>query len=280
MKKYRIDINQLNIFSRLEKPQLKVDTKVPATTPQPQLFETTLKSATRLEWNVIWTQNRSTLISYWRDRRPPCLRIHEIFRSATAALALIISEVIEGRLQPWPREIDEYIRQHTQELRHSAKAPRRERALFETAGRVHDIRLIFDDLNGKYFNGAIKSKLAWMLPKSRRPRSLHLGNYTEQSNIIKIHPILDSREVPAFVIADTVFHEMTHALLQTRTRNGRRISHGRDFRRKMEEYPQHAAAEAWLEANLSKLLRNYSRLAAQVREVRDRANPSADARRR
>lgn len=283
MKKYRIDINQLNIFSALT-VRRREDEKVPVPAPRlevidkeaAEVFEITLKSATRIEWDIVWTHNRSTLISFWRNRKPPSLRIHEIFRTAPAGLALIISEVIEGRLQPWPLEIDAYIREHMQDLQNSKTPAKRARALHETAGRFHNIRSIFDDLNRRYFNDSIKTQLAWMLPKSRRPRSLHLGNYTEQTDFIKIHPILDSRDVPAYVITDTVFHEMTHAFLKTRTKNGRRITHGSDFWKKMEEYPQHAEAEAWLEANFSKLLRNYSRLAAQVKEARDKANSSAD----
>jgi len=285
MKKYVIDSNQLSLFSLTAITGTENAAKQARITTQKasasvEVFETTLKSATELEWEIVWTRNRSTLISFRRDQESHCLRIHEIFRMAPAGLALIISEVIEGRLQPWPREIDAYIQQHMHDLQRMQPTTGHERTLLQTAGRFHNIRQIFEEFNRDYFNNSVKSQLAWMLPKSRRPRSLHLGNYTEQSDIIKIHPILDSREVPRYVIADTIFHEMTHAFLKTRTRNGRRITHGRDFWKKMEEYPQHAQAEAWLENNLGKLLRNYSRLAAQIREVRDRANPSADARRR
>ena len=76
----------------------------------------------------------------------------------------------------------------------------------------------------------------------------------QDARIIRIHPTLDRQEVPEFYVAAVVFHEMLHQMVPAVEVNGRRVVHGREFRRRERAYPDHARAKAWEERNLSLLL--------------------------
>ena len=52
---------------------------------------------------------------------------------------------------------------------------------------------------------------------------------------------------------------MLHAAMPAKESGGRRCLHGPDFRRRERELPAFVAAEAWLAANVHKLLRSRPR---------------------
>jgi hypothetical protein len=51
-----------------------------------------------------------------------------------------------------------------------------------------------------------------------------------------------------------VHHEMLHQAVPAKETGGRRIVHGREFRRRERAYPDYTRARAWEEANLPLLL--------------------------
>ena len=70
---------------------------------------------------------------------------------------------------------------------------------------------------------------------------------------------LDRWEVPEYYVAAVVFHEMLHQVVPALERNGRRVVHGAEFRRRERAYPDHARARAWEEENLDLLLSHGAR---------------------
>ena len=96
------------------------------------------------------------------------------------------------------------------------------------------------------------------LPTIRRRRSIRLGSYSEEDELIRIHPYLDQPQVPEFFIKYIVFHEMLHAHLGVEVlASGRRNVHSREFNRKERAYHEYDRAVAWQETpkHLNRLLR-------------------------
>jgi hypothetical protein len=106
------------------------------------------------------------------------------------------------------------------------------------AGKHHDLVLLFDQLNRKYFQGALpRPRLGW----SRREWRTQLGCFDPALGQIVINRQLDRETVPEFVVAYVLYHEMLHQKHPVRFEHCRRESHSRAFRMeemKFAEYPR------------------------------------------
>ncbi len=79
-----------------------------------------------------------------------------------------------------------------------------------------------------------------------RRRGLTFGSYDPRLPLIRIHPVLDRRDVPAYFVESVVYHEMLHHKLGgIRDRAGRTVYHSRRFREAEASYPSHRQALAW-----------------------------------
>lgn len=200
--------------------------------------------------------NRSTMVSF--RRRPGVLhyRVHHMFLDApdevVDALAVFASSA-QGRGSRRRRaagsRIDAFVRGH----RWRIGTPRQTR--IKARGQVHDLQAIFDRLNTEYFGGAVEASVGWGAWRGGRcRRTIKTGVYVQESRLIRIHPRLDCQDVPEFYVAAVVHHEMLHQVIPAEETRGRRVVHGKEFRRRERAYPDYHRARAWEEANLSLLL--------------------------
>jgi hypothetical protein len=88
----------------------------------------------------------------------------------------------------------------------------------------------------------------------RRRRTVKTGVYLHEARVIRIHPTLDRPEVPEFYVAAVVFHEMLHQVVPVHERNGRRVVHGAEFRRRERAYADYHRSREWERAHLGLLL--------------------------
>ena len=125
------------------------------------------------------------------------------------------------------------------------------------AGRHFHLGAIFDRINRDYFEGEVTAAITWGRRSARRRRrSIRLGSYRREQNLIRINPTLDAGFIPPSVVEALVHHEMLHAVIPVRTgENGRRIVHGRDFQAREREYYGYLEAKKWTRENLGLLLR-------------------------
>jgi len=99
---------------------------------------------------------------------------------------------------------------------------------------------------------------------SRRIRSIHFGSYNWTRNVIRIHPDLDRDYVPRYFIESVLLHEMLHVDLGvSRTSDGRRSSHSREFKRRECDLPNYERAREWERAHLHYFLRGTPRALRQ-----------------
>ena len=212
-----------------------------------------LSARLREQVRLVVHDNRSTMVSYRREEGMLHLRVHHLFLGAPEPVAEALAEFAAaprpGGRRSAGRRIDAWIRNHRQRI-----APARTASL-EPGGRVHDLQGMFDRLNAEQFGGAVVARIGWgRSGRARGRRSIKMGVYLHEARAIRIHPALDRVEVPAFFVEAVVFHEMLHQVVPADERGGRRIIHGRDFRRRERAFHGHARARAWEKAHLHVLL--------------------------
>ncbi len=133
--------------------------------------------------------------------------------------------------------------------------PKGKPQLNKAVGRVYNLRQIFKRLNGLYFNGQVKARLEWGKSRGQKSRrSREFGSYYYKERLIRAHPVLDQAWVPLFVVESVMHHEMCHQVCPDEVKNGRRIAHTKEFRRREKEYVHYQEADRWMHKNLKKLM--------------------------
>ncbi|HUK66899.1 MAG TPA: SprT-like domain-containing protein [Anaeromyxobacteraceae bacterium] len=199
--------------------------------------------------------NRSTMVSFRRVKGLLHYRVHHMFLDAPAEVVRALAAFagpgtgLAARRRQAGNCIDAFVREHRARI----AAPHAAR--LESRGRVHDLQAIFDHLNRAHFEGKVEARIGWgPNRRGRGRRTLKTGVYVQEARLIRIHPALDRPEVPAMYVAAVVFHEMLHQAVPAVEKNGRRIVHGRDFRRRERAYPDHERAKHWEQEHLALLL--------------------------
>jgi len=207
---------------------------------------------------ITMTDNTSTVMTYRPGRagQPGKLRLHHMFLTASPRVVDALAKWISrGQCRRSGRVLDAFIEDNHHLIRGRRPRPRRLR----TRGAHFDLGEVLDELNCRHFDGRVAAKISWgRMPSCRRRRSIRFGSFSEEDNLIRIHPFLDAAFVPEYFVRYIVFHEMLHADLGVgKTTSGRRRVHCAEFRRRERAYPDYARALAWQDnhGNLARLLR-------------------------
>ncbi len=258
---------QLQLFPALEEPADEArpsprpePVRPPAETPKAEPSRRLRALMPGRLGSVTLTDNRSTIVS-GRDAGGGRLnvRIHRCFAAAPdgtlAAVAAFLTSAKHSRAR---RAALAVIRAYFEHHRPATAVPRRRRLVLRPVGATLDLREVRDELNRRYFDGALDVYVTWGRAPSRRRRrhnfSVRLGTYGHHNNVVRIHRCLDRADVPRYVVESVVYHEMLHAAVPPVTRNGRRRIHTPEFRRRERLFPHYRRAERWLERNLKRLV--------------------------
>ncbi|MBI2149746.1 MAG: M48 family metallopeptidase [Acidobacteria bacterium] len=110
-------------------------------------------------------------------------------------------------------------------------------------GRHVDLDLLFDQLNGQYFAGAIdKPRLSWTAKKSR----CVLGRYDATLHAIYISRVFDTADLPRYVVEYVLFHEMLHVKHRSRVHDSRLVVHTPEFKSEERNFLRYQEAQVWL----------------------------------
>ena len=201
--------------------------------------------------DLVGTENRRTLLSWKRGLDGLLrLRIHKQFSRAKEPTLDAVATYIRNGDKGAAVEIRSFAR----EFGLLRSGPGRAR-FGAPLGMAHDLRAYLDAQNQEHFDGAFKGRIGW----SRRTRSssrktIRLGSWSPRNRLIRIHPALDDKNVPNFVLRFVVFHEMLHAMVGASEQGSRKVYHTRDFRKREQKHPDYAQAEAWIQDHLEALL--------------------------
>ncbi len=129
---------------------------------------------------------------------------------------------------------------------------------FFSEGRYFDLQAIFRKLNHKYFRNSLKRySIVWGRKRKLPPKEYFVfGTIQEEDRIIRIHPLLDARFVPAWFIEYVIYHEMLHTVVPDEVdASGRRCVHTDRFNRLERKFPGYTKAKKWEDENLVRFLR-------------------------
>lgn len=201
------------------------------------------------------TDNRSTMISSRRRGRALYARVHQMFVEAPAevhsALAAFLSKDRIGVREQ--RLLDGWIDRHKSVL---TDARARDLELLPL-GEVHDLAVTMHELNQRYFEGRVDAQITWTrAARNQRRSSIHLGTYSDELRLIRIHPALDQAFVPSYFVELVVYHEMLHQVHDPGGRECRRREvHSAAFRADERRFERYHEALEWERKNLKRLLR-------------------------
>lgn len=111
------------------------------------------------------------------------------------------------------------------------------------AGKHHNLQLLFDRLNRRYFSRALAApRLAW----SNRAWRTQLGCFDPALRQIVMNRSLDRPSVPEYVVAYVLYHEMLHVKHPVRFAHCRRESHSAGFRKEEKRFAEYDLAMKFL----------------------------------
>jgi hypothetical protein len=235
-------------------------------------LQAALSGEARREVRLTLTENRSVLLSFRRRGTQVLLRLHRMFLHAPPA---VVRAVARG-LRRSSRRADGEVRRFMNANLHRVRKPQRALPPLVTRGRVHDLGAVFQRLNERFFAGLLEVPITWGRGGGRARRSgLTFGSYDPVLGLVRIHPVLDRREVPLYFLESVVYHEMLHHQLGgVPDAMGRTVYHTRAFREAEARYPWHRHALAWEKENLPGLLRASHRLETADPSARRAARPA------
>jgi hypothetical protein len=202
--------------------------------------------------------NTHTMVSF--QEAPPAawrVRLHHMFlRSPAETVRALAAYIREGDAAA-SAALDAFIQARRALIRQLPAERLRARHPLRTRGHAHDLAQVLASLNARYFGGRVDLPITWgPSPRVALPRrSIKMGSYSADAQLIRIHPALDQPEVPRYFVEWIVFHEMLHHVHPvTRLPDGRRCVHPPGFREAERAYAQHGRASAWEREHLEVLL--------------------------
>jgi hypothetical protein len=201
------------------------------------------------------TDNAWTMVSYKRVEGLLRFRLHHMFGDADDQVVRALAGFTGKARRIHGRTIDRFIKENRGRIR---ATPARAQGPLLTRGRVHDLADIYDQLNAGQFDGKVRARIGWgRRAPGRHRRSIKMGVYLHEQQLIRIHPALDDERVPRLFVELVVFHEMLHQVIPpTEGEGGRRCVHSRAFREAEQRFPGYQRARAWEKQNLGLLLRS------------------------
>lgn len=205
---------------------------------------------------VTLTDNRYTMISVRRVTREKRyeVRLHHMFVEADPVITRALARYIADNDADASRVLGDFIDANSEHVR--GRSRRTPAQVIFTAGEHYDLRLIFDDLNARYFDNRIEAAITWgaRTGRPRRRNSIKMGSYSVEDRLIRIHRSLDRAFVPRFFVEWIVFHEMLHQVHDIRVKNGRREFHSKEFLADEAQFAHYDQARSWERTHLDALL--------------------------
>jgi hypothetical protein len=178
------------------------------------------------------------------------VRITDVLEGAPAPILEALAYILVSKLarMPVPKGHAERYRRflNRKEMRRSLQLVRQARGrkfVSGPQGACYNLEEIFEDLNGRYFQGLMaRPLLGW----SRRPSRSMLGHYDPSHNAIILSKLLDHEWVPHLAVEYVLFHEMLHLRFPVEHRGARRCVHTRDFKEAENQFEARIQAKEML----------------------------------
>jgi hypothetical protein len=189
------------------------------------------------------TDNSTSMISVKTARGLIYVRLHRMFLDAGNEVIKEIARFVKRRKGSTPF-IRDFIRKNQNSVGNNNRSSRK--VVTRTGGKYYDLQELFGLVNKQYFGGRIRASISWGKKTPRcAVRRRTLGSYSHQTNTIWINPVLDRRNIPRYLVKFIVYHEMLHCDIPVERRNGRRLLHSPDFRKRERLFRDYEKVVSW-----------------------------------
>ncbi len=190
-----------------------------------------------------WNQNRTTMLSKRIVERGHLrVSIHRAFAHAPVDVLEAVAAFLKGdEAKDHKRTLRTFI--HAIDNKHPVDPSR-----LITAGKVYDLKEIYNKVNNEYFEGALDLNITWYTSKRRRRfvRTCTLGRYCDQRQLVSINTCLDSPRVIRQFVEFVVYHEMVHHIVPpTIDKAGRSRAHNKAFRQMERQFKDFHSVREW-----------------------------------
>jgi len=196
--------------------------------------------------DLIMTDNRRRMVSIKPNRGRSEVRLHHMFVGCDDHIVQAISGLARNDAHS-RHVIREFIRQNTDVIRDRGDTK------LEHQGEHVDLGEVLQEIRPLVPESPETVRITWGRDGKGR-RSIRLGSYEFEHQLIRIHPALDAEWVPDFFVEFVVYHELLHAVFPPMPNARRRALHPPEFRAREEEFPRFREAITWEKANIHKLL--------------------------
>jgi hypothetical protein len=201
-------------------------------------------------FRIVVTQNRVRLVSVRRCDGVLEVRVSQrLLDQGEEALDIIVGFVVNGASgRPAMRALIERLP--------APLARSRRETRVTTQGRTHDLQALLEAECQRAFGETITVGVTWGLRRRMRrsQRSIRLGSYTAEQQMIRIHPLLDQPAVPAWFVGFVLYHELLHHQLGLGVEPGARFRHPPAFRNAERLHPHFEDSRAWERTVLPRLM--------------------------
>jgi hypothetical protein len=220
-------------------------------------LSTRLKGKARVEIH----DNTHTMVTFQKHRGVWQLRLHHMFLAASDEVLSALAAFVRTADPVSSALLDRYIERNKVFIRRQSPAQLRKRLRIDPVGEHHNLEHIFRSLNRRYFRGQeVTAAITYgPAPRVKKPRrSIKMGSYSADSQVIRIHPALDQPSVPRYFVEWIVFHEMLHHIYKARRgEDGRRCLHPSELMEHERRFHDYKRANAWEQENLDILLSSH-----------------------
>jgi hypothetical protein len=219
------------------------------------------------------TDNRHSIITHRVQRGILHARVHHMFLDAPAFVVDALVRYVTKGDRESSALLSDYIDENGSRL-----ARRKRNAPLVSKGKHHDLLRLFEEINERYFDGAVNAVITWgkwggrwggktagrasrVSRLSRRGRKLKprktikLGSYSAVDRMVRVHPALDQKWVPRYFVAYIVYHEMLHHLIPASRGLGRVNFHPPEFRERERAFRHFERSMEWEKRHVGRLLR-------------------------
>jgi predicted metal-dependent hydrolase len=203
-----------------------------------------LENATGKTINLSITDNTVSMLSIKKlSRNKILMRLHWMFLHADNDVIGELIHFVRDKNVKTP-SIVRFVHENRKHIRdRTCKPPR-----VNVKGKYHNLIHIFDFLNKRYFGERIKASITWGRKRYRWYKGKRtLGSYDFSTDIIRINPFLDKKNVPRYFLEFVVYHEMIHADMHSKKDEGRRLIHTKEFKRREQLFEKYKKSILWEE---------------------------------
>lgn len=210
---------------------------------------------------IVFTRNRSTILSVRVKGATRVLRIQEVFRDAPqpvwdAVVSLYLRGVVRSKRRELHRVINEFMQGVRDVMTRSKPETLRLDRLSGPVGKVFHLDQILEDVRSAAIPEEVNVFLTWSDRTNRRTMGSWHQTPAEYPNVVRVNRLLDDVRVPRLYVASVVHHELLHEVLGYEECGGRRVHHTKAFRDRERSFPGYELAEEWAETQLSRIYRS------------------------